>query len=135
MIAVDTNILLDILIPGAVHASVSLSALRNAGRHAQLVVCEIVFAEVAAQFVGSGLSIDHFFRDAQINLHHSSMGVLQKAGVAWREYRSRGGSRDRIVADFLIGAHAFSEAKALVTRDEKFYRTNFRGLNIINPSA
>ncbi len=135
MIAVDTNILLDILIPGASHASISLNALRKAGRNAQMVICDIVYAEVAAQFAGSGLSIDHFLRDAHIDLHPSSPIALQNAGVTWREYRRRGGSRERIVADFLIGAHALLETKALITRDEKFYKKNFLGLKIINPSS
>lgn len=134
VIAVDTNIFLDILIPDTIYSSLSLDALRAAGRHAQLVVCEIVYAEVAAQFAGTGLNVEHFFRDAQVSLHHSSQSVLRTAGVSWREYKRRGGSRERIVADFLIGAHAMSETKALITRDEKFYKTNFKNLSVINPA-
>ena len=48
----------------------------------------------------------------------------------------RGGARrDRIVADFLIGAHARLQADRLLTRDRGFFRDSFDGLEVIDPSA
>ena len=42
-------------------------------------------------------------------------------------------ARDRVVADFLIGAHAAQQADALLTRDRSFYRRGFR-VRIIDPA-
>jgi AbrB family looped-hinge helix DNA binding protein len=55
----------------------------------------------------------------------------------WREYcltirRKR--DRDRLVADFLIGAHAQIQAEALLSRDRGFFRSHFKKLRLIDPS-
>jgi hypothetical protein len=51
--------------------------------------------------------------------------------VAHAAYRKAGGKRDRILADFLIGAHALHEADRLLTRDRGFYRLHFANLVIL----
>ena len=53
--------------------------------------------------------------------------------VAWGEHHRQGGRRDRVVADFLIGVHASTEADRLLTRDRGFYRKYFAGLNVLAP--
>ena len=55
------------------------------------------------------------------------------ASKAWKVYRSRGGQRERVVTDFLIGAHASSQAERLLTRDRGFYRTCFARLRVLDP--
>ena len=57
------------------------------------------------------------------------------AGAAWRLYRSRGGTRARVIADFLIAAHAGVAARRLLTRDRGFFRTYFAELIVIDPTS
>ena len=53
---------------------------------------------------------------------------------AWRAYRARGGPRERLVADFLVGAHAVERADRPLTRDRGFQRGAFAGLMIVDPT-
>ena len=57
-----------------------------------------------------------------------------EAGFAWKEYRRRGGTRKRLVADFLIGSHALVQADRLLTRDRGFYRVYFSKLAVLDPT-
>jgi predicted nucleic acid-binding protein len=61
--------------------------------------------------------------------------VAAAAGRAWRTYRQAGGTRRRVLADFLIGAHAAAKAERFITRDRGFYRGRFSGLSIQDPTA
>ncbi|MBI3293229.1 MAG: AbrB/MazE/SpoVT family DNA-binding domain-containing protein [Deltaproteobacteria bacterium] len=55
------------------------------------------------------------------------------AGEAWKVYRSKGGPKERIISDFLIGAHAQMRADRFLTRDRGFYRQYFNKLNVLEP--
>jgi predicted nucleic acid-binding protein len=52
------------------------------------------------------------------------------AGGKWAMYRQLGGKRERIITDFLIGAHATLRAERFLTRDRGFYRSYFSSLHI-----
>lgn len=43
-------------------------------------------------------------------------------------------ARTRILADFLIGAHAQKQATGLLSRDRGFYRKHFPALNLYDPT-
>jgi predicted nucleic acid-binding protein len=98
-----------------------------------LVASEVVWAETATVFGDFGR-----FRDAMQKLPVSFSQMTEEAAIkaaeAWRRYRASGGKRDRIVADFLIGAHALLLADCLLTRDRGFYRRYFAGLRIVDPA-
>jgi len=65
----------------------------------------------------------------------SAMSMESALGVArsWHTYRRRGGGRDRIAADFLIGGHAAAHAERLLTRDLGFYRKYFKSVAVVSP--
>ena len=132
--AVDTNVLLDVFGADPKFSPASAEALRRCLREGALVVSEVVWAEIATVFGDAGR-----FRDAMHKLPASFLPMTEEAAIraaeAWRRYRAGGGTRNRIAADFLIGAHALVAADRLLTRDREFYRRYFAGLRVIDPAA
>ncbi len=132
--AVDTNVLIDVFEPDPEHGLRAAEALRSCLREGRLVVCEVVWAEIAGQFLTSDEAAESLAR-ALVDFDGIEPETALHAGTVWREYRRRGGRRDRVVADFLIGAHAQLQADRLLTRDRGFYRAYFSGLRIVDPEA
>ena len=132
--AIDTNVLIDVLAADPRYVDRSLAALRTCAAAGQLVVCEIVLAEIARYF-DSLESLQQTFD--QLNIAREALGEVAcfSAGQVFRAYRKQGGTRDRVLADFLIAAHAQTHCTRLLTRDRGFYRTYFPNLAILDPSA
>ncbi|MGB9628237.1 MAG: PIN domain-containing protein [Thermodesulfobacteriota bacterium] len=153
--AIDTNILFDILIPDAEFVKDSKDLMDAYHERGQLIICEIVFSELASQFP-SNMELKLFLNETNIKLVNSDERVLTLAGEKWKQY-TRGRSyklqcpscgmrvsvrcpkcqkdisfRQHIISDFIIGAHAFMKADSLLTRDRGFYRTYFPNLKIVD---
>ena len=130
--AVDTSVLLDIFGADSEFGPRSAAAMRRCLAEGSLLACEVVWAETAASFAASaaaeaalaGLRVDFSPLDTSTSL---------AVGQAWRAYRQSGGSRERVIADFLIGAHAHAHADRLLTRDRGFYRRYFSELRVVDP--
>jgi hypothetical protein len=91
-----------------------------------------VWAEVAGSFIPTAGARDAL-RLLDLELSALTVEAALEAGNAWKVHRARGGSRTRVLADFLIGAHALCQADRLLTRDRGFYRSYFKGLSILDP--
>ena len=129
---VDTNILLDVFLPDPVHGESSSAALEKAFHEGSLIVNEIVYAELAPQFDSRKL-LNDVLGKLGIQMVIADTEIAFSAGETWKAYRKTGGKRDRIIADFLIGAHALLKADRLLTRDRGFYKDYFKRLVILHP--
>ena len=130
--SVDTSVLLDVLGAQFPYAEPSSNALKKSYAEGSLVACDVVWSETRAHFQSSAA-----FREAmdaiQIQFQPISKESAELAGELWALYRRSGGSRQRVLADFLVGAHALLQADRLLARDRGFYRPYFKRLKLIDP--
>lgn len=131
--AVDTNILLDVFGADPTFGPQSSKAIRSSLSEGGLIACEVIWAEVAGFFPSTDATEDAMNR-LGVEFSPISLKAAFTASTAWKDYRKRGGQRERVVADFLIGAHALSQADRLLTRDRGFYRTYFSRLRVLDPA-
>lgn len=132
MIALDASVLIDVLIGDPMYAESSEQCIADALARDDVVVCEAVVAEVQAM-LDTQDSVMDTLNALGIRYQSSHEAAAMRAGHMIRRFRSRGGQRERIVADFLIGAHALLQCDALITRDDAFFRDYFKGLKLIVP--
>jgi predicted nucleic acid-binding protein len=100
----------------------------------------VVIGEVVAG-LGHGSLVMDLLEEGGIGFSALELRSAVRAGEMQRRYkeRVRAGTQavtvPRSVPDFLIGAHALLQCKALITRDAGFFRDYFKGLKVIVPQA
>lgn len=132
MIALDSSALLDVLIGDPVYAEASEQCIGDALAREDVVVCDAVVAEVQAM-LDTTVNLMDTLASLGIRYEATNEVAAMRAGHMNKRFRARGGKRERIVADFLIGAHAMLQCSALITRDTDFYQDYFKGLKLIVP--
>lgn len=131
--AVDTSVLLDLFTADATFMGVSRAALHRCMEAGALIACDVVWAELGAAFPSGAAAVSALDRLGVRFVPLDATAALA-AGTMWRQYRRRGGSRNRMIADFLIGSHARTHADRLLTRDRGFYASYFKELVVIAPT-
>jgi len=138
--AVDTNVLVALFTGTEREAEVAALALSDAARKGGLVICGAVYAELLAAPNQSEAELETFLTDTKIGMDWPLDREIWSAagrayyGYAERRRRQKGDAGPRrILADFVIGAHATNRTDRLLTTDPQLYQTNFRDLELIVP--
>lgn len=130
----DSNVVLDILHEDAIWFSWSARQLRVRSEAGKLVINAIIFAEASLRYSSFG-EYRKLVASVGVELEDIPWEAAFMAGQAQDQYRLSGGRRERVLADFLIGAHAAIRGYAVLTRDQARYRTYFPRLDIIAPDT
>jgi predicted nucleic acid-binding protein len=131
MILVDTNVLLDIYRADAIWMPWSLKHLQQA-KPGQLAINMVVYAELAGH-PAEPANLDEFLEMLDIQMLELPRPTARLAGLAFRSYRQRGGTKTGVLPDFFLGAHAQADGYQLLTRDAGRYKTYFPKIKLICP--
>ena len=135
-IALDTNVLSALWNDNDAMNLVARTALEEAASREALTMCGVVYAELIGAPGRTEAFVDRFCEEAGIAVEWEfKERIWRRAGAAFQEYAARrkkqsGTGPRRLLADFLIGAHALENGFKLLTLDGGMYRKAFPGLRL-----
>ncbi len=129
--AIDSSVLWSIF-KGESDARSWVGTLITARRESSLVVCDVVFAEIAPLFPSLN-ELNSRLEALGVEYDPLNAGSAFLAGEIFKRYRREGGPRHHLIPDFLVGAHALHQAGCLAARDRGYLRRYFPHLRIIVP--
>ena len=107
-----------------------MEALIQARREGRLILCEIVYAEIAPAF-DSPESLNQQLERLGIGVTSLDKTAAWQAGMTFWRYRQSGGPREHLIPDFLIAAHAMVHADRLAATDRGYLRRWFKDLELL----
>jgi predicted nucleic acid-binding protein len=128
---IDSCVLIDVLLDGpwTAWSSAALGSASGATGINTLIIAEVGAAYRRFEDFRQALPVA-VFPELPIPAEAAFL-----AGQVHGRYRQAGGTRDRTLPDFLIGAHAAVAGLTLVTRDPRRYRRHFPRLALIAPDS
>jgi predicted nucleic acid-binding protein len=128
---VDSSVLLDLFTEDPRWLPWSQEQLTDAAQRGAIVLNAVVLAEVAPRFP----------RVEELQAALPSMAIVEElplaaaflAGHVHAKYRRAGGTREAVLPDFLIGAHAAVTGRPLLTRDPRRVGAHIPAATLIAP--
>lgn len=135
--ALDTNILVSLWNEDDSLNLAAKAAMRATLDQGSLIIAAPVFAELLASPSKNEAFLDEFLTATGISVDWDLNETIWR--IAGRTFQAHAASRRRqrdpgprrILADFLIGAHALQNGFPLLTLDDPFYRANFPRLSVV----
>ena len=133
--AIDTNIL-SALWAGEATATAVKSLLDAAAERGGLVICPVVYVELRASPRATPSYVDGFLDETGTLVDWNFDKVIwQLAAERYERYgirkrKQKMGEPKRLIADFIVGAHALLRADVLLTLDSGRYCRDFPELSL-----
>lgn len=132
---VDTNVLLDVITHDPLFGERSEAVLERCAQRGVLVVNPIISAEICAGAEVTTLEeLDELLPHELFRRDDLPWQACFLAGRAYRQYKDKyRGGKPRMLADFLIGAHAALTDMTLISRDRDYLR--YFNLDLLDPTG
>lgn len=131
---IDTNVLVDLTLPADDWHEWSRSKVYSAFKDGPIIINPIIYAEFSVRYRNMD-EVERLLPQDEFRRENLPWHAAFAAGAAFRLYKRAGGGRERVLPDFLIGAHAAIRGYRVLTRDPKGYRSYFPSLDIVSPET
>ena len=128
---VDSSVLLDLFTEDRSWVAWSQDRLAEAAGRGSLVINVVVLAEISPRF--PGIEALRAALPSMMQIEEIPLESAFLAGHAHSDHRRQGGSREAILPDFLIGAHAAITGRPLLTRDPRRVAPYLPGVELVSP--
>jgi len=132
MILVDSNVILDILTTDHKWYQWSANKLSYLSESHNLIINDIIYTEISIGF-DKIEDLDDVISESFFKILPIPKSALFLAGKAFLNYKRKNGSKNLVLQDFFIGAHAAILKIPLLTRDISRYKTYFPTIELILP--
>jgi predicted nucleic acid-binding protein len=136
--SIDSNVIVALWWDSRSANRVAANMLKEAHKRGNLIMSAPVYAELIADPRRSEAELDEFALDTGISIEWKiDEEIWREAGRAYRSYamrrvRSGGNPPRRILADFIIGAHALKRGYSLLTLNGSDFSAAFPALTIVS---
>lgn len=131
---VDTNILVDLAMVSSDWHGWSRRKLLDVFKDGPVLINPIIYSEFSVRYDDVD-EVDQLLPQDEFRRENLPWPAAFAAAAAFRLYRRAGGGRERILPDFLIGAHAAIRGYRILTRDPAGYRSYFPLVELITPET
>lgn len=131
---IDANVLIDVAVRDPVWLKWSRSRLEQARKDGSVLINQIIYSEFSIRYETID-EVDNVLPENEFRRESLPWEAAFAASKAFARYRRMGGLREKVLPDFLIGAHAAIRGYAILTRDPAGYRSYFPDLEIIAPDT
>ena len=107
-----------------------LQSLLQAASEGPLIISPIAFAELAPSAPDAS-SLTHLLAKLAISYSPINEVASHLAGLSFKRYRNAGGPRQHLIPDFMIAAHAQTQANRLAAIDRGYLRVWFPELKLL----
>ena len=132
MVLVDTNVLLDIVQDNSEWAEWSQQQLDSSSLTNSLAINAVIYSELSIAFERIE-ELESFVSGTSLSVEPIPREALFLAGKVFLNYRRREGTKQGVLLDFYIGAHAAVSGLTILTRDVRRYRSYFPTVELITP--
>ena len=108
--------------------------LAKAATEGELIISPVAFAEYSTAYP-TVASVQADLARIQVIYEPIKPEAAYLAGQVFLRYRREGGPRQHLIADFLIAAHASTQADRLAAIDRGYLRAYFPDLPLLQPSG